>query len=216
MLRILLADDHPVFRLGMATLINSDAGMQVVSQTSSPREAIDLADRLHPDLVLMDVRFRSGNGTDACREIRSHLPDTRVLMLTSFSDEEALVASLLAGASGYLIKDSEPEQLLQAIRVVGGGGSLLDARAQEVLLGWLRREGKRTEPDPLAGLTAQERNILPLIAAGKTNREIGAALSLSEYTVKTYISDILHKLQVSRRSELAAFVTRLSHHDPSA
>jgi DNA-binding NarL/FixJ family response regulator len=130
-------------------------------------------------------------------------------MLTSFENEEALIASLLAGASGYLLKDAEPQQLIDAIRVVARGGSTLDPATTRTLLKWMRRAHTTSGPDPLAGLSAQERNILPLIAEGKTNREIAAALLLSENTVKTYISNVLQKLQVTRRSELAAFVARL-------
>jgi DNA-binding NarL/FixJ family response regulator len=131
-------------------------------------------------------------------------------MLTSFVDEEALIASLLAGAAGYVIKDSGPNKLIEAIEIVASGGSTLDTTSTRALLAWMRREHTPAGPDPLACLSLQQRNILPLIADGHTNREIATALSLSEHTVKTYISDILQKLQVTRRSELAAFVARLT------
>ncbi len=208
MIRLLIVDDHPVYRLGLATLIATVPGMEVVGQTESTAEAVELSERLQPDVVLMDVRLRAGNGVDACREIRSRRPPTRVLMLTSFSDEDAVVASLLAGASGYVIKDGEPERLIEAIEIVSQGGSLLDPTASQALITWMRGEKSTAGHDSLAWLSVQERNILPLIADGKTNREIASALLLSENTVKTYISNVLQKLQLTRRSELAAFIAR--------
>ena len=211
LIRVLLVDDHPLFRLGLTSLIQSTPGMQVVGEVDSSTEAIQLVRRLSPDVVLMDVRLRSGNGIDACREIRGQHPDTQVLMLSTYSDEAAVVTSVLAGAAGYLVKDTDADKLLDAIRVVARGGSLLDAKATRTVLEWMRREDGGAPNDPLAGLSAQERNILPLIAAGKMNREIGAELGLSEHTVKTYISNILQKFQMTRRSELAALVTRLNH-----
>jgi two-component system, NarL family, response regulator DevR len=183
--------------------------VEVVGEAESTTEAVELADRLVPDVVLMDVRLRSGSGVEACREIRARQPHARILMLTSFPHEEALVTSLLAGASGYLLKDSEPTQLVEAITTLSTGGSLLDPTTTQTLLDWMRREGAATGPDPLAGLSAHERKILPLIAEGKINRDIAAALSLSEHTVKTYVSNILRKPQLTRRSELAAFITRI-------
>ena len=209
--RVLVVDDHPVFRMGMAKLIGTAPDMLVVGEAASTEEAVARAEELQPDVVLMDVRLRASSGVSACRQIRSRRPDTRILMLTSFADEEAIVASLLAGASGYMLKDSEPDELLAAIATISRGGSLLDADVTETLISWMRREDSHTRHESTAMLSLQERNILPLIAEGKTNREIAAALSLSEHTVKTYISNVLQKLQLSRRSELAAFIARQDH-----
>jgi two-component system, NarL family, response regulator DevR len=208
-IRVLVVDDHPVFRLGLTTLLRTVPDLEVAGEAESISDAVDLADLLAPDVVLMDVRLRAGSGVEACREIRSRRSESRILMLTSFPDEEAVVASILAGASGYLLKDSEPARLIDAIHTVAGGGSLLDAQTTQTLLSWMRREEAPVAADPLAGLSTQERNILPLIADGQTNREIAGTLSLSEHTVKTYISHILEKLQLTRRSELAALITRL-------
>lgn len=207
--RLLVIDDHPVFRFGLASLIQTVPSLEVVGEGVTSRDAVELAERLLPDVVLMDVRLRIGNGIEACREIRSRSPQIQVLMLSSYSDESAVIGSLLAGASGYVGKDTEPSRLIEAIEAVARGESLLDTSATRALLGWLRRSESSDPSDPLAGLTQQERNILPLIAEGKMNREIASALSLSEHTVKTYISNVLQKLQMTRRSELAAFVTRL-------
>jgi two-component system, NarL family, response regulator DevR len=207
--RLLVVDDHPVFRFGLTSLVRTLPDLEVVGEATSLHEAVELAERLRPDVVLMDVRLRVGSGIEACREIRSRQPQIQVLMLSSFSDESAVVSSLLAGAAGYVVKDAEPSKLIDAIETVARGESLLDPSATRALLGWLRRSENGDPGDPLAGLTVQERNILPLIAEGKMNREIANALALSEHTVKTYISNVLQKLQMTRRSELAAFVTRL-------
>jgi DNA-binding NarL/FixJ family response regulator len=208
-IRVLLVDDHPLFRLGLTSLIKSAPGMQVVGEVDSSGEAVQLVRRLKPDVVLMDVRLRVGSGVEACREIRSQHPVTQVLMLSTYSDEGAVIASVLAGAAGYLVKDTDADKLLEAIRTVAKGGSLLDGAATHTVLEWMRRAESDGRSDPLAGLSTQERKILPLIAEGKMNREIAAELGLSEHTVKTYISNALQKLQMTRRSELAALVARL-------
>ena len=208
-IRLLVIDDHPVFRFGLTSLMRTVPSVEVVGDGDSADEAVDLAERVQPDVILMDVRLRVGSGIEACREVRSRRPDTRILMLSSYSDESTVIASLFAGASGYLVKDTEPSKLIEAIETVARGGSLLDSPATQTLLTWMRREEANVAGNPLAGLTVQERRILPLIAEGKMNREIAAALSLSEHTVKTYISNVLQKLQMTRRSELAALVSRL-------
>jgi DNA-binding NarL/FixJ family response regulator len=188
-IRLLLIDDHPVFRLGLVALMRTVPNVEVVGEGATTYDAIELAAQLEPDIVLMDVRLRAGSGIEACREIRSQRPETRIL------------------------KDSEPARLIAGIETVARGGSLLDSPILETVLTWMRRPDRTLAADPLVGLSAQERNILPLIAAGKINREIATALSLSEHTIKTYISNILQKLQLSRRSELAAFITRLEQTD---
>jgi two-component system response regulator DevR len=213
-IRLLVIDDHPVFRFGLTSLIRTVESMEVVGEGVSADEVVDLTERLQPDVILMDVRLRVGSGIEACREVRSRRPDTQILMLSSFSDEAAVIASLFAGAAGYLVKDTEPAKLIEAIETVANGGSLLDSPATQTLLTWMRREEASVAGDPLASLTVQERRILPLIAAGKMNREIASTLSLSEHTVKTYISNVLQKLQMTRRSELAAFVSRLEQPRP--
>jgi DNA-binding NarL/FixJ family response regulator len=208
-IRVLVADDHPVVRLGLTTLLRTVPHMTVVGEAESLQQTVEQGTMHKPDVVLMDLRLRGGSGIEACREIRSASPNTQVLMLTSFSDAEAVISSLVAGAAGYLLKETEPNQLIEAIERVAQGVSLLDPAITNIVLSWMRRTDPISTGDPLEGLSAQERNIMPLIADGKTNREIGAALSLSEFTVKTYVSNILQKLQLTRRTELAAFITRL-------
>ena len=160
-----------------------------------------LAKRRRPNVVIMDVRLPDGSGVDACRQIRSERPTTRVVMLTSFADDDAVVAAILAGASGYLLKQSEPERLVAAVESAAAGGSLLDPAVTETVLRWMR--GTASAGGPASRLSEQERKILPLIAEGKTNREIGGELYLSEHTVKTYVSRILAKLGCANRTQAA-------------
>jgi DNA-binding NarL/FixJ family response regulator len=212
-IRVLVVDDHPLLRIGLATLFRTVDHIEVVGEAKSAREAVALARRVTPDVVLLDVRLPDGTGVEACREIRSARPQTRVLMLTSYADDQAVVASLIAGAAGYLLKQTEPERLIEAVESVASGGSLLDPAVTETVLRWMRREETAPGGDVAAGLSVQQRKMLPLIAAGKTNREIAVALSLTESTVKTYVSSILQKLQVARRAELAAFFARQERPD---
>jgi two-component system, NarL family, response regulator DevR len=208
--RLLLVDDHEVLRLGLRTLFDSAGGFQVVGEAGTLADGIARAREQQPDVVIVDLRLPDGSGVEACREIRSERPETRVVVLTSYSDEDAVISSIVGGAAGYLLKQTPPRQLVDAIRTVASGGSLLDPAVTGMVLERLKRAGDRGAEDPLAvaGLSSQERNILPLIAEGKTNREIAEVLVLSERTIKTYVSNILQKLQLSRRSEAAAFSAR--------
>lgn len=205
---LLLVDDHQVVRIGLATLFGTVPHVAVVGEADTAKGAIAAACRYKPDVVLMDVRLPDGSGVEACREIRAARPDTRVIMLTSHPDEEAVIESVMAGAAGYLLKDVDPEQLIAAVEVVAHGRSLLDPASTQAVLAWMQRQGAQAPPDPLAELSETERRILPLIAEGKTNRAIAEELFLSEHTVKTYISNILHKLNLTRRAEAAAFIAR--------
>jgi len=208
--RLLLIDDHEVLRLGLRTLFDTAGGFLVVGEAGTVAEGIAQARAQRPDVVIVDLRLPDGSGVEACREIRSERPETRVVVLTSYSDEDAVISSIVSGAAGYLLKQTPPRQLVEAVRTVALGGSLLDPAVTGVVLDRLKRAGSRGAEDPLvvAGLSPQERNILPLIAEGKTNREIAEVLVLSERTIKTYVSNILQKLQLSRRSEAAAFSAR--------
>jgi two-component system, NarL family, response regulator DevR len=210
LVRLLLIDDHEVLRLGLRTLFDTAGGFLVVGEAGTVAEGIAQARAQRPDVAIVDLRLPDGSGVEACREIRSERPETRVVVLTSYSDEDAVISSIVSGAAGYLLKQMPPRQLVEAVRTVALGGSLLDPAITGVVLDRLKQAGGRGAEDPLvaAGLSQQERNILPLIAEGKTNREIAEVLVLSERTIKTYVSNILQKLQLSRRSEAAAFSAR--------
>jgi len=211
--RLLLVDDHELVRLGLVALFAAAPQFTVVGAAGTTAEAVEAARRLQPDVVIMDVRLPDGSGVEACREIRAARPETRVVMLTSFADEEAVVAAIVAGAAGYLLKQTDPRVLVETVAAVARGTSLLDPAVTDGVLAWIRRVGQRGEDDSLAGLSEQQRKILPLIAEGKTNRQIAAALYLSEHTVKDYVGALLHKLNLTRRVEAAAFVAR--HRWPS-
>ena len=207
-LRLLVVDDHEVVRQGLAALLNRREAFQVVAEAGTVEEALLAVDRFAPDLVIMDVRLPDGSGIEACREIRAEHPGIRVVMLTSYPDEEAVLSAIVAGASGYLLKQVRARDLVAALEVVGHGGSLLDPAVTERVLERIRRVAASDEPDELAGLTTQERRILALVAEGKTNKEIASDVFLSDKTVKNYVSSILSKLNLERRAQAAAFVAK--------
>lgn len=207
-LRVLLVDDHEVVRSGIKALLQATDDIVVTGEASTVREAIDEADRTRPDVVVMDVRLADGSGIEATREIRAKHPKTAVVMLTSFADDEALFASIMAGASGYVLKQVKGGELVRAIRTVGRGESLLDPAVTNAVLERLRKGKHLLKDEKLARLSPQEERILALVADGKTNREIGEELNLAEKTVKNYVSSILSKLEVARRAEAAAYLAR--------
>ncbi len=202
-LKILIVDDHDIVRKGLAMLVSRQDDLSVVAEAGTVAEAVAKARDSVPDVVVMDIRLPDGSGIEACRDIRDENADIKVLMLTSYSDEEAVMGSIMAGASGYLLKEMRSQEIVDAIRRVGAGQSLLDPTVTASVLERVRR-GK--EEDVLAQLTEQEHRILELIADGQTNREIAGQINLSDKTVKNYVSNILGKLEVSRRSQAAAFL----------
>lgn len=201
-LRIELVDDHEVVREGLKALLNAQDDIEVVGEAATVAEAVRRVGYDSPDVVVLDVRLPDGSGIEACREIRARWPDVRVLMLTSFADDEALFSSIMAGASGYVLKQIKGTDLVESVRRVGRGESLLDPEMTDRVFRRIRGE----EPDDplLARLSKQERKILDLIAEGLTNRQIAERMFLAEKTVKNYVSNVLAKLDMSRRSEAAA------------
>ena len=207
-LRVMLVDDHEIVRDGIRAMLDPEDDIVVTAQAGTVRDAVDEAERTRPDVVVMDVRLQDGSGIEATREIRAKHPNTRVLMLTSFADDEALFASIMAGASGYVLKQVKSGDLLRAIRAVGAGDSLLDPSVTSAVLDRLRKGKHLMKDERLARLSPQEERILTLVADGLTNREIGDDLNLAEKTVKNYVSSILSKLEVARRAEAAAYLAR--------
>ncbi|MFQ5948747.1 MAG: response regulator [Acidimicrobiia bacterium] len=208
MLKVMLVDDHEVVRQGLKALVESQGGIKVVGEAASAAEAVRRAGYESPDVVVMDVRLPDTSGVEACREIRSRWPDTKVLMLTSYADEEALFASIMAGASGYVLKQIKGDDLIDSLRRVGRGESLLDPALTERLFHRVR--GDELKDPLLEKLSSQERKILDLITEGLTNRQIADRMFLAEKTVKNYVSNLLTKLGMSRRTEAAAFAARLA------
>jgi two-component system response regulator DevR len=206
--RLLVVDDHEIVRGGLVALLDRREGFEVVAQAGTVAEAVDQARRHEPDIVVMDVRLPDGSGIEACREIRAELPGTKVIMLTSYPDEEAVMSAIIAGASGYLLKQIRARDLVAALETVGRGGSLLDPGVTEKVLERVRRMASGGLDDELSALTAQERKILMLVAEGKTNKEIAAEVFLSDKTVKNYVSSILSKLDLERRAQAAAFIAK--------
>jgi DNA-binding NarL/FixJ family response regulator len=207
-LRVMLVDDHEVVRGGIRAMLQATDDIVVTAEAASVREAIDEAARARPDVIVMDVRLTDGSGIEATRQIRADRPESKVLMLTSFADDEALFASIMAGASGYVLKQINAAELLRAIRAVGRGESLLDPAVTTSVLDRLRKGKHLMQDEKLARLSPQEERILTAVADGKTNREIGDDLHLAEKTVKNYVSSILSKLEVARRAEAAAYLAR--------
>ena len=211
-LTVVVVDDHEVVRQGLVAMLDRRPGFQVVGEAGTVAEAIEITGRFQPDLVVMDVRLPDGSGIEACREIRASLPATRVMMLTSYPDEEAVLAAIIAGASGYLLKQVRARDLVAALEAVGRGESLLDPAVTGKVLERMRRIATSDQPDELAALTQQERKILALVADGMTNKEIAGEIFLSDKTVKNYVSSILAKLNLERRAQAAAYVARLKTH----
>ena len=205
--RVLIVDDHEVVREGLRSLLRRRPDLAVVGEADSVASAIQEARRTEPDVVVMDVRLPDGSGVEACRLIRAERPDTKVIMLTSYADDEAVFASIMAGATGYLLKQTRTQALTDAIERAVRGESLLDPAVTQRVLERVR-SGKPGGDDDLALLSEQERKILDLIAEGKTNKEIAQEIYLSDKTVKNYVSSILSKLNLHRRSEAAAFIAR--------
>jgi two-component system, NarL family, response regulator DevR len=206
--RILVVDDHEVVRQGLVALLDRRPNFQVVAEAGTVEEALAQAHLHQPDIVIMDVRLPDGSGVEACREIRADLPDTRVVMLTSFPDDEAVLSAIVAGAAGYLLKQIRARDLIAGLEAVGRGESLLDPAVTERVLARVRQIASGEIHDELSGLTPQERKILMLVAEGMTNKEIAAEIFLSDKTVKNYVSSILAKLNLERRAQAAAFVAR--------
>ncbi len=207
-IRILVVDDHEVVRIGLQSVLRLARGLEIVGEAATKADAVAQVRSLTPDLVLMDIRLPDGSGVDACREIRAVSPQTRILFLTSYTDDETVLAAILSGAHGYILKEIDTKSLLQAIRTVAAGHSLLHPEVTKRTIQWLSLladpHSERTAP----ALSDQERRVLVLLAEGKTNKEIAAALDLSDKTVKNYLANAYEKLQVSRRSEAAAVFSR--------
>jgi two-component system, NarL family, response regulator DevR len=213
-LKVMLVDDHEIVRQGLRALLEAEDDIEVVAEADSGPGAVSLASTHQPDIVVMDIRMPGGSGVEACRAIRDERPDAQVIMLTSFSDDEALFNSIMAGAAGFVLKQIRGRDLIDAIRTVGGGRSLLDPDVTQRVLERLRK-AKFDEKDPkLSRLSPQEERILDMVGEGSTNREIAERIHLSDKTVKNYVSTILQKLEVARRAEAASYVARIKAGQP--
>jgi DNA-binding NarL/FixJ family response regulator len=204
---VFLVDDHEIVRRGIADLLSSESDLVVVGEAASVAEALTRVPATGPDVAVLDIRLPDGNGIELCRELRSRLPELNCLMLTSFADDEALFDAIMAGASGFVLKQILGNDLVHAVRTVASGQSLLDARTTSALLNRIRRE--RGQGDPVRTLSDQERAVLDLIGEGLTNREIAERMSLAEKTVKNYVSHLLAKLGMQRRTQAAVLATEL-------
>lgn len=209
-IRVFLLDDHEVVRRGIADLLEQQDGFAIVGEAATAGEALRRIPAAHPDVALLDARLPDGSGIDVCRDVRSSMPDVRCLILTSYDDDDAVLAAVMAGASGYLLKQIRGASLVDAIRQVAAGKSLLDPSVTQHLLTRLR-EGSHTDPR-VASLTEREREILDLIADGLTNKQIGEHLFLAEKTVKNYVSSLLAKLGMARRTQAAVYGAEIRRH----
>ncbi|WP_176357906.1 hypoxia response regulator transcription factor DosR/DevR [Mycobacterium persicum] len=214
MVTVFLVDDHEVVRRGLIDLLDADPQLEVVGEAGSVGEAMARIPAANPDVAVLDVRLPDGNGIELCRDLLSRMPELRCLILTSYTSDEAMLDAILAGASGYVVKDIKGMELARAVKEVGAGRSLLDNRAAAALMSKLR--GGVEEPDPLSGLTEQERTLLGLLSEGLTNKQIADRMFLAEKTVKNYVSRLLAKLGMERRTQAAVFATRLQRSRPGA
>lgn len=203
--RIVLVDDHEVVRLGLKSLLDRHPNFEVVGEAASAREALELVGNLQPNVVVMDIRLPGTSGIEACEEIVQRFPDTKVLMLTSYAEDEMLFSAIRAGASGYVLKQIGGEELVRALDAVGRGEALLDPAVTQRVFQEVRKAVKEEEASAFSHLSQQEKHVLLLVSEGKTNREIAKALFLGEGTVRNYVSSILSKLGVNNRAEAAAY-----------
>lgn len=211
--RILIVDDHEVVRLGLKSLLDQHPFFEVVAEAGNAREAIEKVDKFSPDVVLMDIRLPGASGIEACEEITRNYPDTRVIMLTSYAEDEMLFSAIRSGASGYVLKQIGADDLIKAIEAVGRGEGLLDPAVTQRVFQEVRRSVREEEASAFANLSQQEKHVLLLVSEGKTNREIAKTLFLGEGTVRNYVSSILSKLGVSNRAEAAAYAVEHSLKD---
>jgi DNA-binding NarL/FixJ family response regulator len=209
-IRVLLVDDHAIVRLGLMTLINDQPEMEVVGEAGTAAEAVRAAERLHPNVVLMDIRMPGEGGIEAARQITARFPETKVVMLTSFADDELVVKAIRAGAVGYVLKQVGNEELLRAVAAAARGEALLDPSTTARLLSRVREAERKADEDAFRDLSDREMDVLAEVTRGKTNAEIGQILNLSEKTVRNYLSTILEKLHLANRIELATYA--VEHH----
>ncbi|MEJ2599839.1 MAG: response regulator transcription factor [Anaerolineales bacterium] len=203
--RILLVDDHEIVRLGLKALLDRHPNFEVVAEAATAREAVERVEAFQPDVVVMDIRLPGGSGIEACEEITQRFPDSKVIMLTSYAEDEMLFSAIRAGAAGYVLKQIGGEDLMRAIEAVGRGEALLDPAVTQRIFQEVRKAAKEEEASAFSTLTQQEKHVLLLVSEGRTNREIAKALFLGEGTVRNYVSSILSKLGVSNRAEAAAY-----------
>jgi DNA-binding NarL/FixJ family response regulator len=206
--RILLVDDHEVVRLGLKALLDRHPNFNVVGEAATAHEAVKFVEQNQPDIVVMDIRLPGGSGIDACEKITKNHPDTQVIMLTSYAEDEMLFSAIRAGAAGYVLKQIGGEELIQALEAIGRGEALLDPSVTQRIFQEVRRAAKEEEASAFAELTQQEKHVLILVSEGMTNREIAKELYLGEGTVRNYVSSILAKLSVSNRAEAAAYAVK--------
>ncbi|MEJ5311853.1 MAG: response regulator transcription factor [Anaerolineae bacterium] len=212
-LRILIVDDHEVVRLGLRSLLSNQANFVVVDEAASAKEAVEKAVQHRPDVVVMDIRMPGENGIEACREIKMHLPNTEVLMLTSYAEDEMLFDAISAGAAGYVLKQGGGDELIRAIQRVGQGEALLDPAVTQRVLARVRQATRQEQAAAFSDLTEQELRVLGLVSEGRTNKEIAKSLFLGEGTVRNYVSSILSKLGLTNRAEAAAYAVRHNLHE---
>lgn len=205
---VLIVDDHEVVRVGLRSLLSRKPTIEVVGEAGTAAEAVAQAARLQPDVIIMDVRLPDSSGVEACREIRSTDPKVQIIMLTSHAEEDAVFNSIMAGASGYLLKQVPGREVVRAVETVAAGQSLLDPAVTQKVLEKVKRLATSQDAGEISQLSAQEQKVLALVSEGKTNREIARALGLSDKTVKNYLSHVFEKLHLSRRAEAAAFFAR--------
>jgi len=212
-LRILIVDDHEVVRLGLRALLSNQANFVVVDEAASAKDAVEKSVQHRPDVVVMDIRMPGDNGIEACREIKMHLPNTEVLMLTSYAEDEMLFDAISAGAAGYVLKQGGGDELVRAIQRVGQGEALLDPAVTQRVLARVRQATRQEQAAAFNDLTEQELRVLGLVSEGRTNKEIAKALFLGEGTVRNYVSSILSKLGLTNRAEAAAYAVRHNLHE---